>query len=508
LEPCNPKLSILGASSDHLLLDISGDADSYQVGDKVDFIPGYGALLQAMTSAYVTKKVILPANHPEPRKKTVTLVGDLFNETRYSRELDQWIDRLGYRSEHLPQDAKVEDLAPRISLDSLPVLGGRNLTKTGLQSAAKAIKHFGLLWVDSVITSEDLNTMLGNRDDEVAQALDLDNIPQPRFDDAAVLYQRVQTLLDEGIADLNRESSTSPSTNDLIYRANNETSWRQTSLPKWIMLANAMKARFHNHLSKVDPTGSAVATLAAIDAGTFSSNADHPVVLFGSEFAGPWFPFFQTTFGENNVAISQRFIDLLRDRIDEGKDDPRLVFFVSPNTGGLYLGTPNGSASRPTGSVFPGPYLNSREAPTPILNFSELKFIEAEAALRAGQEARAAEAHNLAVAASLQRITGTLNEEYIERYGAETGASISLEKIMIEKHIDLFLQPEAWTDWRRTTPVGAPNSVSGLPLLEVSPTNTTQGLFPRRFIYPNREIVNNSANVPDVSNLDRVFWDR
>ncbi|WP_194777697.1 SusD/RagB family nutrient-binding outer membrane lipoprotein [Pararhodonellum marinum] len=340
------------------------------------------------------------------------------------------------------------------------------------------------------------------------EALQLDDISQPSFDNAAGLYDRVQQLLTEGIADLNSESTTSPSTNDLIYRANNETLWRQNSRPRWIMLANAMKARFHNHLSKVDPAGSATAALAAIDAGTFASNADQPIVVFGSEFAGPWFPFFQTTFGENNVAISQRFIDLLRDRVDPGVDDPRLPFFVSPTTGGLYLGTPNGSASRPQGSVIPGPYLNSREAPTPILNFSELKFIEAEAALRAGQGARAAEAFNAAVAASLQRVTGSANAAYIEKFGSETAGSLTVEKILTEKHIDMFLQAEAWTDWRRSIPVDAPNSVSGIPNLEPSPSNTTQGLFPRRFIYPNREIVNNSANVPNVTNLDKVFWDR
>jgi hypothetical protein len=341
-----------------------------------------------------------------------------------------------------------------------------------------------------------------------SEALDLDNVSQPRFDDAGNLYQRVQQLLNEGIADLNSESSTSPSVNDLVYRANTEAAWRQNSRPKWIMLANAMKARFHNHLSKVDPAGSATAALAAIDAGTFTSNADEPRVVFGSEFAGPWFPFFQTTFGENNVAISQRFIDLLKDRVDEDIDDPRLVYYVNPGTAGLYVGTPNGATSRPGGSVTPGPYLNSREAPTPVLNFSELKFIEAEAALRAGQGIRAANAFNAAVAASLQRVTGSANAAYIQKYGSETEATLTLEKIMIEKHIDLFLQPEAWTDWRRTTTTGAPNSASGIPLLEPSPSNTTQGQFPRRFIYPNREVVNNSANVPNVSNLDRIFWDR
>lgn len=341
-----------------------------------------------------------------------------------------------------------------------------------------------------------------------SEALDLDNISQPRFDNAADLYQTVQQLLTDGIADLNSESSTSPSVNDLVYRANTEALWRQNSRPRWIMLANAMKARYHNHLSKVDPAGSATAALAAIDAGTFTSNADEPKVVFGSEFAGPWFPFFQTTFGENNVAISQRFIDLLRDRVDEDVDDPRLPFFVSPTTAGLYVGTPNGSSSRPAGAVNPGPYLNAREAPTPVINFSELKFIEAEAALRAGQGVRAANAYNAAVAASLQRVTGSANSDYIEKFGSETDASLTLEKIMIEKHIDLFLQPEAWTDWRRSTPMGSPTTATGLPVLQPSPTNTTQGQFPRRFIYPNREVVNNSANVPNVSNLDRVFWDR
>ncbi|HSJ69293.1 MAG TPA: SusD/RagB family nutrient-binding outer membrane lipoprotein [Anditalea sp.] len=340
------------------------------------------------------------------------------------------------------------------------------------------------------------------------EALQLDNITQPRFDSGEDIYARVQQLLDEGIADLNAESTTSPSTNDLIYRANTETLWRQNSRPRWIMLANAMKARYHNHLSKLDPAGSAAATLAAIDAGTFASNADQPIVVFGSEFAGPWFPYFQTTFGENNVGISQRFIDLLRDRVDGGQDDPRLPFFVSPTTAGLYVGVPNGSTSRPQGAVVPGPYLNSREAPTPVLNYSELKFIEAEAALRAGQQNRAAEAHNAAVTASLLRVTGSADAAYVAAYGSETATSITLERIMTEKHIDMFLQTEAWTDWRRTTPVDAPNTASGIPSLDPAPANSTQGAFPRRFIYPNREVVNNSANVPRVTNQDRVFWDR
>ena len=54
LEPLDPGLEILGGSSDHLLLDASA-AGALKVGDIAAFIPGYGALLAAMTSPYVQK---------------------------------------------------------------------------------------------------------------------------------------------------------------------------------------------------------------------------------------------------------------------------------------------------------------------------------------------------------------------------------------------------------------------------------------------------------------------
>ncbi len=339
-------------------------------------------------------------------------------------------------------------------------------------------------------------------------ALDLLGIGQPDFDPAATVYQQVQSLLDEGIADLEAESTTSPSRNDFIYTATNENNWRTTSRPRWIKLARALKARYHNHLSKVDPTGSATAALAAIDAGTFISNAEEPKPVFGTDFAGPWFPFFNTTFGENNVGVSQRIIDLLKDRVGEDEDDPRLPFYVKSGSGGsIYIGTPNGSVSKPANAVVVGDYINRREAPSPILNYSEVKFIEAEAALRLGQNDRAATAFNAAVAASLQRVTGAVSADYVAAFGSETGATLTLEKIQLEKHIDLYLQTEAWTDWRRSVPNGAPASASGFPVLVPSPTNSTQGAFPRRFIYPNREVVNNSDNVPNVTNLNKIFWD-
>lgn len=57
LTPLDLRIEIIGASSDHLLLDFTG-APEYKVGDTVSFGLDYGALLSASTSAYVQKEVV------------------------------------------------------------------------------------------------------------------------------------------------------------------------------------------------------------------------------------------------------------------------------------------------------------------------------------------------------------------------------------------------------------------------------------------------------------------
>ena len=55
LRPVRQGLEILGASSDHLIL---ADEAGLTVGDEVEFLPSYGALLAAMTSPYVYKEYL------------------------------------------------------------------------------------------------------------------------------------------------------------------------------------------------------------------------------------------------------------------------------------------------------------------------------------------------------------------------------------------------------------------------------------------------------------------
>jgi len=53
LEPLDKRVKILGASSDHLIVDCTNT--DYKVGDIMDFKLSYGGLLQVMTSKYINK---------------------------------------------------------------------------------------------------------------------------------------------------------------------------------------------------------------------------------------------------------------------------------------------------------------------------------------------------------------------------------------------------------------------------------------------------------------------
>ncbi len=55
--PRDGDIKIIGASSDHLIVDLT-QAKDYRVGDVLDFTPDYGALLRAYTSPYVARDYI------------------------------------------------------------------------------------------------------------------------------------------------------------------------------------------------------------------------------------------------------------------------------------------------------------------------------------------------------------------------------------------------------------------------------------------------------------------
>lgn len=56
LRPVDERITVLGASSDHLILDVHDVPTQLKVGEAIEFVPGYSATLALFTSAYVRKE--------------------------------------------------------------------------------------------------------------------------------------------------------------------------------------------------------------------------------------------------------------------------------------------------------------------------------------------------------------------------------------------------------------------------------------------------------------------
>ena len=58
LVPLDPRVQVLGASSDHLVLDVHDLSEAPHLGDAITFVPNYAATLAAFTSPYVEKRYV------------------------------------------------------------------------------------------------------------------------------------------------------------------------------------------------------------------------------------------------------------------------------------------------------------------------------------------------------------------------------------------------------------------------------------------------------------------
>lgn len=301
----------------------------------------------------------------------------------------------------------------------------------------------------------------------------------PAYDGASDVYATIQTLLDEGIADMAQGTSNfSPGSDDIIYGGD---------LGAWTAAARTLKARYHLHLSAIN-NGSHASALADIDAGAIASNAGSGMVPFEGGNAGPWFLFEQD---RGDVVMNGTLIDLMN-----GMSDPRLAVYATQNDAGIYAGAaPGVPDNTPAVSRF-GSLYGSAASAIAFVTYTEAKFIEAEAAFETGDLARAATAHNEAISSSLDA-AGVSDAAYITAQASETDATITLEKILTHKYVALYSQLEVFNDVRRT----------GIPALSPS-ANSNVSNIATRFPYPGDERRFNSANMPQgVTVFDKIFWD-
>ncbi|MBO9684390.1 MAG: SusD/RagB family nutrient-binding outer membrane lipoprotein [Flavisolibacter sp.] len=248
------------------------------------------------------------------------------------------------------------------------------------------------------------------------------------------------------------------------------------------------------------------------------NNSGDVDVTFGtaSNQASPWFT--QDAGRPGWYGMGAYFVNLLNGNPPWVPIDPRRAAFAAPRpapaAANTYVGSPAGNPIAASNIVGANTFYGRSNSPVSILSYAESKFIEAEARLLLNQtDASVQTALDAAVRASFSKVTSTSDtfataakqNDYILKRATISGtAAQKLETIITQKYIALYLNPEAWVDYRRT----------GYPVLTPAIGGATSinpnGAIPRRFSYPNSEVTLN-PNVKDKSSSlqsPKLWWDQ
>lgn len=284
---------------------------------------------------------------------------------------------------------------------------------------------------------------------------------QPHYDTQQSIYATIDKLLSTAITALATSEKTSqPGSDDVLYNGD---------LQKWMRFAHTLRAKMYLHLVKTDASYYDKALAEA--ALGFTSAGDNAAVPFAGSSVTSQNPWYQFNSQRGDIAFTGYIYDLLT-----ANKDPRLSVY-SDGSGGL------------------GDLYGSANSNVYLLSYDELLFIKAEAQFQKGDKVSAAASYNAAVTANLSR---TVNSTTYAAAVAKTAANITLKDIMVQKYIANFLNPEAWTDWRRT----------GFPELVAPASSALKGALPRSLLYPSGEQRYNSNAPKNTSMLRRVFWDK
>ncbi len=285
----------------------------------------------------------------------------------------------------------------------------------------------------------------------------------PTYDTQASIYAAMYALLDEGLAQLAGPGGPlSLGSEDVFYGGN---------VDNWSAAAHALKARAFMK----DKNYAGAASEAQMAFGDASQNMafKYPDV----NAAGPWFRF-NVSGREGDI----EFHPTMRGLLESLNDTDRLA---------VMDGTFNASH----------PYLVA-DFLQEMVTFREMQFILAETDVRANAGGTQAghDAYLAGIRASFARfgLGDAEYDAYVAQPEIDPGVgNLTLELVMTQKYIAMYLQQEAYSDWRRT----------GIPALE--PVSGTT--IPVRWNYSANEYLFN-ANSPDETEVsiytDKVGWNR
>ncbi len=318
----------------------------------------------------------------------------------------------------------------------------------------------------------------------------------PVYDSQAEVYASILANLKTASDQL--DPAGTPIDKDILFNSD---------IVMWKKLANSLRLRLANRQAARVP-GESQAIVAEIMGNPqqypIVTTDDvalyfHPTARQSGENSNSWYEA-MVIGGREDWSISTTLIAAMTDGAGNATD-PRLEVYAEPALAGdfvgKYAGAPNGlpegeAVAYYTTASRPGTYFMEEKQIIPLITFSEINFILAEAVLDGDYTTggTATEYLEAAVTASFTQYGLSAPDGYL------AGLSTDKATIMTEKWKALYQQGlEAWAEYRRT---GYPV----LPAPDPRAVMENEGKVPTRLRYPESEYSLNNANVSAGASLN------
>ncbi len=370
------------------------------------------------------------------------------------------------------------------------------------------------------------------------------------YDSQKDIYYDVFKTLSSAVDELKQKKS-----NQLKYE--DEDLIFQGDVDKWIKFANSLRLRAAMRLSFIDPDKAKTEGELALKENLMESNEDNAGVT--PPQPNTWANPLLRSFVADESRVSKTFVDILQGY--GAVEDPRTTLILSQTQAWIkgeegsvqYRGVPNGLSiadlslpeydnshnsaiwgymwgydwnSAAKGSNVAKPALDQNFTPLGLMNYSEVCFLKAEAALRKWEGAGDAKVnYENGIKASFEEMRAMAPENSYNTSNDNTYITTgqvawndtddfetNLEKIITQKWIGIYPNSEeAWAEFRRT---GYPKLNPVKQSLE--PTiNPANGEFIKKLRYVDGELSNNKeyATAPSLNGGKgdglsvRVWWD-
>jgi hypothetical protein len=267
------------------------------------------------------------------------------------------------------------------------------------------------------------------------------------------------------------------------------------------------------HLTSRDAGAAVAAALEALPLGISLATEDLQLT-YNTVNRNPWYNNVSSpiTTGNFTVGPSEQIINLMNGTFYTVVD-PRLPKMFDNQGAATYGGLLNGSGSGGNSRLSINTWYAAQAAPLPMVTLAETRFLEAEARFlqdggtttSVGTTQEAYNAYMAGITAHFAKLgvdpTAYLADTDHVAVGAE---NLTLELIMKEKYIAMFLNPENWTDVRRYQYSDVIYKGMNLPANYNTNLNNE---FIRRVLYPLDEINRNSASVtPHIQTMEVKMW--